>query len=64
MLNFLQYAALICALFLPFLVGFVVQSAKAGDRHKLVIAVIAFAAALCIIGVTVWIAFGIGGVSQ
>ena len=64
MLNLLQYAALICALFLPFLVGFVVQCAKSGDRRKLVIAVIAFAAALCIIGVTVWLAFGISSVSQ
>ena len=64
MLNLLQYAALICAFLLPFAVGFVVQSVKSGDRRKLTIAVTALAVALCIIGVTVWFAFGISSVSQ
>lgn len=61
MLNLLQYAALICAFFLPFAVGFVVQSVKSGDRRKLAIATATLACALCIIGVTVWLAFGISG---
>ncbi|MBQ8187549.1 MAG: hypothetical protein IJX93_02680 [Clostridia bacterium] len=64
MLNVLQYAALISAFFLPFAVGFVVQSVKSGDRRKLGIAVAVVAAAVCIIGVTVWLAFGISGVSE
>ncbi len=59
MLNLLQYAAMICAFFLPFAIGWVVQSAKSGDRRKLTIAVSALVIAATVIAVTVWLAFGI-----
>ena len=59
MLQFLQYAALICAFFLPFAIGWVVQSVKSGDRRKLTIAIISLTVAAAIIAVTVWLAFGI-----
>ena len=59
MLQFLQYAALICAFFLPFAIGWVVQSVKSGDRRKLTIAVFSLVIVLAVIAVTVWLAFGL-----
>ena len=59
MLHLMQYAALICAFFLPFAIGWVVQSARAHDRRKLTIAVVSLAVVLAVIAVTVWLAFGL-----
>lgn len=59
MLHLLQYAALICAFFLPFIIGWVVQSIRAHDRRKLTIAVVSLVIVLAIIAVTVWLAFGL-----
>ena len=59
MLQFLQYAALICAFFLPFAIGWVVQSVNSGDRRKLTIAVFSLVIVLAVIAVTVWLAFGL-----
>ena len=59
MLHLLQYAALICAFFLPFAIGWMVQSVKSGDRRKMTIAAVSLTAALLIIAVTVWLAFGL-----
>ncbi|MBQ2725063.1 MAG: hypothetical protein IJF78_05085 [Clostridia bacterium] len=63
MLLILQYAALICAFFLPFAIGWTVQSARAHDRRRLVIAAVLLAVSLGVIGITVWLAFGISSVS-
>ena len=59
MLHLMQYAALICAFFLPFAIGWVVQSVKEHDRRKLTIAVVSLAIVLAVIAVTVWLAFGL-----
>ncbi len=59
MLHLLQYAAMICAFFLPFAIGWVVQSARAHDRRKLTIASVSLVIALAVIAVTVWLAFGL-----
>ena len=61
MLNLLQYAALICAFFLPFAIGWVVQAVREHDRRKLTIAVVSLVIALAVIAVTVWLAFVING---
>lgn len=63
MLLVLQYAALLCAFFLPFSIGWMVQSIRAHDRRRLVIAAVLLAVSLCVIGLTVWLAFGISSVS-
>ena len=59
MLHLLQYAAMICAFFIPFAIGWAVQSARAHDRRKLTIAVSILSAAVVIIALTVWLAFGL-----
>ena len=59
MLQILQYFSLICAFFLPFAIGWMVQAIRTGDRHKLLIAGAALAVSLLIIVFTVWLAFGI-----
>ena len=59
MLQILQYFSLICAFFLPFAIGWLVQAIRSGDRHKLLIAGVSLAVALLVIVFTVWLAFGI-----
>jgi len=61
MLHLLQYASMICAFFLPFAIGWIVQSARNGDRRKLAIAVTALTAAVIIIAAAIWLAFALNG---
>ena len=62
MLHLLQYASLIAAFLLPFVIGMTVQGVKSGERRKRIIGFAALAGDIILIALAVWLAFGISSV--